>query len=49
MNSTTDVELDANFIQKSKRTSKIHPKVKSHLDKLSSPSESLEFMEHMLE
>jgi hypothetical protein len=49
MHSRTDIEMDAQFIRKSSRKSKLHPKVKKHIDKLKGPSESVEFMEHMLE
>lgn len=43
-----DLEMDTRFL-KPKVKKKIHPKVKSQLDKLASPSDSVEFMEHMLE
>ena len=41
------LEMDTQFLRKPKKA--VHPKVKSQMEKLASPSESVEFMEHMLE
>lgn len=39
--------MDSKFLNK--KPKKVQLRMKSHLDKLDSPSESVEFMEHMLE
>jgi hypothetical protein len=43
----SDLEMDREFLKP--KTKQIHPKIKSQLEKLASPSDSVEFMEHLLE